>query len=151
MSLFYIFKIRKVKTKLEVLGRTTRLLSFDTIRASKKETPPTILRCHGNAFTEPLPSNDRMIHRETNRISFILTDRRETTPPTILRCRGNVFAKPLPSNDRRIHRESHRLSFIRTDRRETTPPTILRCRGNVFTKPLPSNNTRGYTYRYTDW
>jgi hypothetical protein len=23
----------------------------------KKTTPPTILRCHGNVFTEPLPSN----------------------------------------------------------------------------------------------
>jgi hypothetical protein len=44
---------------LQVLGRTNRLLSFDTTRAAQKTTRPTILRYRGNVFTEPLPSNDR--------------------------------------------------------------------------------------------
>jgi hypothetical protein len=43
----------------KILGRTTRLLSFDTTRTTKKTALPTILRCKRNVFTEPLPSNDR--------------------------------------------------------------------------------------------
>jgi hypothetical protein len=26
------------------------------------------IRCHGNVFTEPLPSNDRGIHMQTHRL-----------------------------------------------------------------------------------
>jgi hypothetical protein len=47
--------------KQEVLGRTNRLLSYETTRTPKKTTPPTILRCCGNVFTELLPSNDKGI------------------------------------------------------------------------------------------
>jgi hypothetical protein len=53
--------------KLEVLGRTDRLLSLDTTRTAKKTTPPTILRCRWNVLIELLPSNDRGIHRQTHR------------------------------------------------------------------------------------
>jgi hypothetical protein len=49
--------------KQEVLGRTNRLLSFDTWTA-QKTTPPTIPRFRGNVFTEPLPSNDKKRERE---------------------------------------------------------------------------------------
>jgi hypothetical protein len=35
-----------------------QLLFFDTTRTAKKMTPPTILPCSENVFTEPLPSND---------------------------------------------------------------------------------------------
>jgi hypothetical protein len=51
-------------SKEEVLGRTNRLLLFHTTRTSYKTARPTILllfvciRCRGNVFTEPLPSND---------------------------------------------------------------------------------------------
>jgi hypothetical protein len=48
----------------EVLGRTNRLLSFDTTKTAKKTTRPTFsycsvcICCCGNVFTEPLPNND---------------------------------------------------------------------------------------------
>jgi hypothetical protein len=58
------------KFKQEVLGRTNRLLSFDTTSIEQKMTPPTFLRCHGKVFTEPLPSNYRGIHRENHTLSF---------------------------------------------------------------------------------
>jgi hypothetical protein len=53
------------KKKKGVLGRTN-LLSSDTTRTAQKTTPPTILRCRGNVFTELLPSNERGIHRPTD-------------------------------------------------------------------------------------
>jgi hypothetical protein len=40
--------------------------SFDTRRTTQKTTPPTILRCRGNVFTELIPSNDKGIHRPTD-------------------------------------------------------------------------------------
>jgi hypothetical protein len=44
--------------KQEVLGRTNHLLSLDTTPTTYKTTPPTILCCYGNVFTELLPGND---------------------------------------------------------------------------------------------
>jgi hypothetical protein len=41
-----------------VLMRISRLLSFDMTWTAYKTTPSTILRCHGNVFTVPLPRND---------------------------------------------------------------------------------------------
>jgi hypothetical protein len=57
----------------EVLGRTNRLLSFDTKRTAYKTMRPTILlslrrRCHGEVVTEPLPSNDRGMPDSCNRM-----------------------------------------------------------------------------------
>jgi hypothetical protein len=81
------------------VGRTNRLLSFDTTRTEKKTTLPTIRHCRRNVFTEPLPSNDRDLHIlcfNATRIAY------KTTRPTIVsctRCRGNVFTERLPSND----------------------------------------------------
>jgi hypothetical protein len=89
----------------DVLGRTNRLLSFDTTRTAQKTTPP-ILRCRGNVFTGLLP---RTIGGYTDR---------PTDSPLIthgphrkwcvqqffyccIRCRGSVFTEPLPSNDKR--------------------------------------------------
>jgi hypothetical protein len=48
----------KKSVKQEILGRTSSLLTFDTTRTAYKTTPPTILCCHGNVFTEFLPSSD---------------------------------------------------------------------------------------------
>jgi hypothetical protein len=61
LCLVYIWKKHgnKETNQQKVLRRTNRLFSFDTTRTAKKTTPPTILRCNGNVFTEPLPSNDR--------------------------------------------------------------------------------------------
>jgi hypothetical protein len=59
--------------KQEVLGRTNRLLSFNTTCAAYEtmfQTIPLLLhvhadcQCRGNVFTMPLPSNDRGIHIE---------------------------------------------------------------------------------------
>jgi hypothetical protein len=52
----------------EILVRTIHLLSFDATRTVQKTTPPTVLCCHGNFFTESLPSNDKGIH--TNRPTY---------------------------------------------------------------------------------
>jgi hypothetical protein len=49
--------------KQEVLGRTNRLLSFDTPWTAQKKMPLIILHCCRNVFTVMLPSNDRGIHR----------------------------------------------------------------------------------------
>jgi hypothetical protein len=52
----------------EILGRTKRLLSFDTPRAAYKTTRPAVLLfyvyilCRGNVYTEPLSSNERGLH-----------------------------------------------------------------------------------------
>jgi hypothetical protein len=71
--------------KQEVLGIINRLFSFDTTRTAQKTTPPTILRCRGDVFTELLPSNDRGIHRQTHRLSFDKTQTaQKMTRPTIL-------------------------------------------------------------------
>jgi hypothetical protein len=59
MSLLVILHTLLFSKKQEVLGRTNRLLSFDTIRAAQKTTPPTILPCRGNTFTELLPRNGK--------------------------------------------------------------------------------------------
>jgi 5-methylthioribose kinase len=54
----YIFK------EQEVLGRTIRLLSFDTTRKHRKRRVQEFfycclcILCRGNVFTEPLTSND---------------------------------------------------------------------------------------------
>jgi hypothetical protein len=53
-----------------VVGRTSRLLSFDTTRVAQKTMPPTVLLCRGNVFTEPLPGNDRGVKGHTQRPSF---------------------------------------------------------------------------------
>jgi hypothetical protein len=41
----------------KILGRTNRLLSFDTTRTAQKTMSQTIHSYGGNVFTEPLPSN----------------------------------------------------------------------------------------------
>jgi hypothetical protein len=56
---------RCMQTK--ILGRTNRLLSYDTTRNAQETTPPTILRSRGNFFKELLPSNDRGIYRQIHR------------------------------------------------------------------------------------
>jgi hypothetical protein len=52
----------KKTNKQIVLGRTNRLLSFDTTRTAWETMPPIILRCRRNVFTKPLPSSDRGIY-----------------------------------------------------------------------------------------
>jgi hypothetical protein len=42
-------------------GKLIAYLPFKKTRTAYK-TPPPILRCRGNVFTKPLPSNDRGIH-----------------------------------------------------------------------------------------
>jgi hypothetical protein len=95
----------KRQLEQEVLEITNRLLSFDTTRTVQK-TPPTILRCRGNVFTELLPSNDRGIHRQTHRLSFDKTRTvQKMRRPTIsidacIRCGKNVFTKSLNTTER---------------------------------------------------
>jgi hypothetical protein len=49
-------------TSPEIVLRVKILLVAVKIKA----TPPTILRCRENVFTELLPSNDKVIHRSTD-------------------------------------------------------------------------------------
>jgi hypothetical protein len=102
-----------------------------------------------------MPSNDRWIHRETQRLTFDTTrTTQKTTPLTILLCRKIVFTEPLPSKDTGIQRQSPQtLLSYDTDRIENEAssnlPTLvcIRCHGNMYTEPLPSNDTRG---KHTD-
>jgi hypothetical protein len=80
--------------KQGVLGRTNRLISFDTTRTAYKTSPSIILLCCGNAFTELLPSNDMGIHKQTH-ASY------NSSIVACIRYHGNVFTEPFPSNDRR--------------------------------------------------
>jgi hypothetical protein len=77
-----------MNSKPNVPARINCLLPSDVTRAAKKTTPPTIRRCHGNAFTELLPSNDKHRHpqiqkNKTNSVAFSLransTDRATAT------------------------------------------------------------------------
>jgi hypothetical protein len=60
--------------KQEILGRTKRLLSFDTAEPHRKPRIQQFLYCcvyilcRGNVFTEPLPINDRGIHIQSHRV-----------------------------------------------------------------------------------
>jgi hypothetical protein len=48
-------------------------------------TPPTILHCHREVFTEPRPSSNRVIYIETHRLSSDRTRAAQrTNRPTIL-------------------------------------------------------------------
>jgi hypothetical protein len=93
----------------EVVGRTNRLISFDTTGTTLKTTPPTILRCRGNVFTEPSLCNDRGLHRQTYRLSLIRhgPHRKRRIKQFFLvscnRCHENAYTKPLPSNGKGIH------------------------------------------------
>jgi hypothetical protein len=82
----------KERKKQEVLGRMIRLLFFDTTRAAQEKTPPTILRCRRDVFTESLPSNDRGIHRQT----YVSSN---SSTVACIHCRAKVFTEPLPSNE----------------------------------------------------
>jgi hypothetical protein len=53
--------------KQDILWRTNRLLSFDMLWTTYKMTPPKILLCRRNVFTELLPSNGKGKHRPTHR------------------------------------------------------------------------------------
>jgi hypothetical protein len=48
-----------LQSKQEVLGRTDRLLSFDTTRAAHETMRPTCIRSRRNVLTEPLPGSYR--------------------------------------------------------------------------------------------
>jgi hypothetical protein len=65
------------KKEQEVLGRTNCLLSFDTTRTAQKMTHPTLLRCRGNVFTEPLPSNLRDTQTDPQTLLWYDMDRVE--------------------------------------------------------------------------
>jgi hypothetical protein len=108
--LFSCLPSRNTILKLEVVGRTNRLLSFDTTRTAQETTPPTILPCSGNVLTELLPSNDRMIHRQTHRHTrpttllllrvYVATG--TFSPSRCLAMKGGIqFTESFPSNDRR--------------------------------------------------
>jgi hypothetical protein len=57
--------VHRRKILQKVLRRTNRLLCCNATETVYKTTPPTILRCRGNLFTEPLHRNDRGIHGHT--------------------------------------------------------------------------------------
>jgi hypothetical protein len=56
---------RQMMREQEVLGRTNRLLSFETTRTAQKVTPPTILLLL-RVFSSP--SNDMWMHIQTLRL-----------------------------------------------------------------------------------
>jgi hypothetical protein len=100
--------LNQIKNK-QVLGRENSLISFDTSRTAQKTTPPAILRCRGNVFTEFLHNNDRRIHRQTYRHTHrpilllrIFVAEGTSLPSRCLSIKGGIhFIYPLPSNDRR--------------------------------------------------
>jgi hypothetical protein len=51
--------------------------------------------------TEPLPSKEKEMHRQTHRLSsYTIRTAQKTTLPPIPRCRGNVCTEQLPSKER---------------------------------------------------
>jgi hypothetical protein len=65
---------KDTSAKQVVLGRTNRLLSFDTTRTALKTTTATVRSCRGNVFTKLSPNNDKGLHSQTHRhtLSMIL-------------------------------------------------------------------------------
>jgi hypothetical protein len=82
-------------------------------------TPPTILLCRGNVFTEPLPNSEKGIHTQTHGL-YLDTKR---TAWKIMRPRinlllgvfagrqrlGNQVPNPLLNKGKRIHLKTRRL------------------------------------------
>jgi hypothetical protein len=60
------FFFQNKESRLTKSSVTNHLLFFDTTRTAWKKTPPKIPGCSGKVSTEPLPSNDRGIHRPTD-------------------------------------------------------------------------------------
>jgi hypothetical protein len=102
--------------KKQALGRINRLLSFDTTWIAYKTTPPTVFLCRGNIFTESLPSNDRVIHRLTNRhtrpttilLFCVFVAAGTCLPSRWLAIKEGYFTEPWPSSDRSDkHTDTH--------------------------------------------
>jgi hypothetical protein len=80
-------------------------------------TPPTILCCPGNVFTELLTNNDVGIHRHTSPTILLLLRifvAVETCLPSrwLVNKVGIHFSEPLPSNNRRdTHTDTRPLSL----------------------------------------
>jgi hypothetical protein len=111
-----ICNVRKRKAIQEVVGRTSSLLSFGTIRTAYKTTPPAILRCRGNVFTELLRGNDRGIRRPTDACvqgyDRSVASEYSYFNVACIRCRGNVFTEPLRSSERGITLPNNWLATI---------------------------------------
>jgi hypothetical protein len=109
---FSELKLRKehwMQFREEVLGRSSRLLSFETAHTAEETTPLIFLRCRGSIFTELLPSNDRGIHWQTQRhtrstillLLRVFTSEGRYLASCCLAMKGGIhFTEPLPSNDR---------------------------------------------------
>jgi hypothetical protein len=72
--------VRNVSNKLhgkqEALGRTSSLLSLDTIGIALKSVPSTVLSCRGNVFPETLSCKDNGINILRERERDIERERR---------------------------------------------------------------------------
>jgi hypothetical protein len=102
--------VGRIKIKQKVLGKTNRLLPFDTTWSAPKITQPKILRCRGNAFIELLLLNNK---EDTQTEPQAQISNSSSTLPTFfdaetcLRNRylamigGIHFTESLPCNDRR--------------------------------------------------
>jgi hypothetical protein len=56
--------------EVAIIPSINRLLSFETTRTVQKITPPIILLCRGNVFSQLLPGMDTGIRMQTHRLSF---------------------------------------------------------------------------------
>lgn len=99
----------------EFAVRHKHLLSFHMTRTALKSTLISVRRCLRKVINQPLPSNDKEIHRQTHRFSFDMTRVTENGASSIssfipcIRCNGNVSNDRLPSNGRRIHIQIYSL------------------------------------------
>jgi hypothetical protein len=140
---------------------TNSLLSSNTTWTAQKTTPPIILRCRGNVFTEPLSSNYRRIRRPARSNKLLLaidstvilgSESHGTDDHILLSDSSDSWPfRAVHIQKLRAHRQTHRLSLIQhgSHIKEASINfyivTYIRCRDNVFTEPLPSNDMRTHT------
>jgi hypothetical protein len=81
------YRTKNTVKDLQKLSKSWLPFSFDTTYTTLQMMPPTIFHCHGNMFTELLPSNHRGVCRQIHRLSFDMTwTMQKITAPAFLCC-----------------------------------------------------------------
>jgi hypothetical protein len=74
-------------------------------------TLPTVPHCRGNVFTDPLPTNDRGIYRQTHTLPFDTTrTTQKTSNSSIVECVFDAAVTILPSRCPATYTYRHRLT-----------------------------------------
>jgi hypothetical protein len=126
-------------------GKNQTLHSFNKTWIAWKTTPPTILRCRGNVFTETLPRNIRGLHSPAQWL--LVPSPKGLTPMLLSDGSGSLQTTASTIHILKLGKHKTRKTLLRYDIDRTVNASnnssivaCIRCRGNVFTEPLPSTD-----------